>query len=126
MTPYCMSGPGVPLFSLCMRAVDAENEEAQGVNGREAKGKCELRWGKRIHHNMALCGQDWEGNMADCEKKITAHKVAVRGILQTLANLEKEVKDTKAARDNAVRSEIARIRQQVTDSRAKCREAQVR
>lgn len=57
--------------------------------------------------------QNWEGNMTECEKKINAHRVAVRGILQTLANLEKEVKDTKTARDNAVRSEIARIRQQV-------------
>jgi hypothetical protein len=37
----------------------------------------------------------------------------VKNVLQSLANLEKEVKDTRTARDSAVQNEIVRIRHQV-------------
>ena len=49
------------------------------------------------------------------EKKLSAYKIRVKNILQSLSNMEKEFKETKEASDAATVAEVGRIRQQVND-----------
>jgi hypothetical protein len=44
---------------------------------------------------------------------MNAHKIGVKNILRSMADLEKEFRATKDARDGATAAEITRIRQQV-------------
>ena len=57
--------------------------------------------------------QAWNESRAECEKKLSAHKVGIKNLLQAMSDLEKECKNTKAANEANTAAEIARVRAQV-------------
>lgn len=70
-----------------------------------------IRWLTLAYTLLGM--QSWEGNAAECEKRLNAHRIGVKNILQAMSDLQKEIKDTKGARSGAMLVEVTRIRQQV-------------
>lgn len=55
----------------------------------------------------------WNESSVDFEKRLSGHKAGIQNILQSMAGIEKELKNNKDARDAATANEVEQIRTQV-------------